>query len=242
MTPYEGDLCLIGTTDIPYEGRAEDVAVDEAERDYLLRAVNRYMRRPLDRGGIVHEYSGIRPLHDDDAAASASAVTRDYTFDIEGGEGRPPVLSVFGGKITTYRKLAEHAMGKLAPFLPRRDTSRDKPWTADAPLPGGDMPDADFDAYLRDLRGRHPWLPAPITHHYARLYGTRAEALLDGARGIPDLGRHFGAGLYEREADFLRRTEWARTPDDVLTRRTKHHLHLSPAEREAFADWWERAA
>ena len=245
VNPYEGDLCLIGTTDIPYEGRAEDVAVDEAEREYLLRAVNRYMRHQLSRGDIAHEYSGIRPLYDDDAAASASAVTRDYTFDIEGGDGRPPVLSIFGGKITTYRKLAEHAMGKLAPLLPRRDeardTARNRPWTGDAPLPGGDMPGADFDAYLRDLQARRPWLPAPVAHHYARLYGTRAEALLEDARGVPDLGRHFGSTLYEREADFLRRTEWARTPDDVLTRRTKHYLHLSPAEQDAFASWWERA-
>ena len=211
-----------------------------------MRAVNRYMRHQLSHADIAHEYSGIRPLYDDDAAANASAVTRDYTFDIEGGDGRPPVLSVFGGKITTYRKLAEHAMGKLAPFLPRRDDSRDsprnRPWTGDVPLPGGDMPGADFDAYLRDLQARHPWLPASVAHHYARLYGTRAEALLEGARGVPDLGRRFGSTLYEREADFLRRTEWARTPDDVLTRRTKHYLHLSPTEQDAFASWWERAA
>ena len=177
VNPYEGDLCLIGTTDIPYEGRAEDVAVDEAEREYLLRAVNRYTRHRLAPGDITYEYSGIRPLYDDDAAANASAVTRDYSFDIDGGDGRPPVLSIFGGKITTYRKLAEHAMGKLAPFLARRDEARgtprgeprNKPWTGDTPLPGGDMPGADFDADLRDLRDRHPWLPAPVAHHYARL-------------------------------------------------------------------------
>ncbi len=232
VNPYLGDLCLIGTTDIPYEGRPEDATADPSEREYLLRVVNRYMRRQLTQADILHEYSGVRPLHDD-ASANPSAVTRDYAFDVEGGPDRPPLLSAFGGKITTYRKLAEHALDKLRLTFPQMRG----PWTATAPLPGGDMPGADFDAYLRTLQARFAWLPPSLAHHYARLYGTRAEALLGDARNLPDLGEHFGGLFYAREADFLRRTEWARTPEDILERRTKHYLHLSRAERDAFAEW-----
>ena len=242
--PYEDDFCLIGTTDTPFHGRAEDVAVDATERAYLLRAVNRYMKLAVAPADIAAEYAGIRPLHDDDRTAAARTVTRDYAFGIDAGgpgEALPPLLSIYGGKITTYRKLAEHALAKLAhlPAAPGiRLRVQLKSWTGDVPLPGGDMPDADFDAYLAGLRARHPWLPGTAAHHYARLYGTRAEALLDGARSLPDLGMHFGAQFYEREADFLRRTEWARYPDDVLRRRTKHYLHLSPVQRDAFIRWW----
>ena len=237
VCPYEGDLCLIGTTDIPFEGQAEAVAVSCDERAYLLRAVGRYMRQELTLGDIVAEFSGIRPLYDDDAAANASAVTRDYTFDIDGGEGQPPVLSIFGGKITTYRKLAEHALDRLAPFLPRMGAA----WTGGAALPGGDMPGSDFAAFWHQFSAAHPWLPPGAAHHYARSYGTRAEALLAGARSLDGLGRHFGGHLYEREAAFLRDTEWARRPADVLERRTKHYLHMTAAERQAFAEWWGRA-
>ena len=232
VNPYEGDLCLIGTTDIPYEGAAEDVAVGQDERDYLCRVVNRYMRHQIAPADIVHEYSGVRPLYDDNAA-NPSAVTRDYVFDVDGGDGRAPLLSVYGGKITTFRKLAEHALQKLAPYFPAMTGD----WTRAAPLPGGAMPDANFAAFLVGLRGRFAFLPDPLALHYARLYGTRADALLDGARDMQDLGRHFGGLLYEREADFLMRTEWARTAEDVLHRRTKHHLHMTQAEQDGFAHW-----
>ena len=239
VNPYEGDLCLIGTTDIAYEGRAEDVSVDAAERAYLLRAVNRYTKYRLSEADIVAEFAGIRPLFDDDAAAHASAVTRDYTFDVDDGHGTlPPLLSIFGGKITTYRKLAEHALEKLAGRFPKLGPA----WTGNAPLPGGDMPGADFDAYLGVLQRQFGWLDQKLAWHYARLYGTRAEALLAGAASTGDLGRHFGGQLYAREAEFLRRTEWARHPADVLQRRTKHYLHLTAAEQDGFAAWWEAAA
>jgi glycerol-3-phosphate dehydrogenase len=140
---------------------------------------------------------------------------------------------VFGGKITTFRKLAEHALDRLKPFFPQMGG----PWTAGAPLPGGDMPDADFEAFLRSLVVRYPWLPLPLALHYARLYGTRAERVLAGAGGLPDLGRHFGAGFYEREALYLIEGEWAETAEDVLERRTKHGLHLTPDERRGFQSW-----
>ncbi len=237
LNPYEGDLCLIGTTDIPYEGRAEDVSITEQERDYLLRGVNRYTKHQLGPGDIVSAFSGVRPLYDD-SAANPSAVTRDYVFDVEGSDGKAPILSIFGGKITTNRKLAEHAIGKIAPNFPNMRGS----WTGTAPLPGGDIPNADFDAYRNALKARFAWLSPALAQHYARQYGTRAEALLAGTQGMADLGRHFGAELYEREADFLRRTEWAQTAEDVLERRTKHYLHMTVAERDSFADWMQRAA
>jgi D-erythritol 1-phosphate dehydrogenase len=223
VNPYEGDMALIGTTDIPYEGRAEDVAIDEPETDYLLRAVNRYLKTPIAKEDIVHSFSGVRPLYDDNAE-NPSAVTRDYVFDVA---GEPPMLSVFGGKITTYRKLAEHALDKLQPFLPHMKA----PWTATAPLPGGDMPEGDFDRFLAELRRANPWLPKALAHHYARLYGTRVDAVLHGAHDAEGLGRHFGGLLYQCEIDYLRKCEWAVTAEDVLDRRTKHGLHLRPSER-----------
>jgi len=231
VNPYEGDMALIGTTDIPYEGKAEDVAIDERETDYLLAAVNRYLKTPIAKETIVHKFSGVRPLYDDNAE-NPSAVTRDYVFDVT---GEPPMLSVFGGKITTYRKLAEHALEKLKPFFPEMREG----WTAKAPLPGGDMPDADFERFFAELRRANPWLPEALAHHYARLYGTRTRDVLNGARDMTGLGRHFGGLLYECEIDYLRRAEWAKSAEDVLDRRTKHGLHITPQERADVARFME---
>ena len=237
VNPYEGDLCLIGTTDIPYGGEADDVAAQEDEIGYLLRAVNRYTRRQLTRTDVVHSFAGVRPLYDDDADKSASAVTRDYVFEVDAPGGAVPMLSVFGGKITTFRKLAEHALDKLAPFFPQMG----RRWTADAALPGGDIANADFGGFLAALRAERPFLPAALALHYARLYGTRARELLGDAKSVSDLGRHFGAALYEREARFLREREWACTAQDVLQRRTKHHLHLSAEQIAGFERFWDFA-
>jgi D-erythritol 1-phosphate dehydrogenase len=224
VNPWLGDLALIGTTDIPYDDRAEDVAIDKGEIDYLIAAVNRYTRHKLRAGDIIGSFSGVRPLYDD-SAANPSAVTREYVFDIDGGDGRAPLLSVFGGKITTYRKLAEHALEKLAPFAPNMGGA----WTAFAPLPGGDM---TYEFYLTDLKRRYAWLPQGVPEHFARLYGTRTEKLLSGASS---LGKHFGGPLYEREIAYLRQHEWARTAEDILDRRTKHGLHLDADARAAVA-------
>jgi D-erythritol 1-phosphate dehydrogenase len=235
VNPYEGDKALIGTTDIPVEGDPADARVEEAEIDYLLGVLNRYFAVDLSTADVLARFSGVRPLYDDDAE-NPSAVTRDYVFDVEPDSpaaDRAPLLSVFGGKITTYRKLAEHALDKLEPFFPRMT----KPWTAKAPLPGGDLPNADFERFLGELEQHHPWLPGGLSYHLARLYGSRAERLLDGATGIADLGRHFGGLLYEREVDYLRRVEWAETADDILERRTKHYLHLTTEERRTFEAW-----
>ena len=227
VNPYEGGKALIGTTDIPYEGCAEDVAIDDREIDYLLAAVNRYLKVAITRDQIVHQFSGVRPLYDDNAA-NPSAVTRDYVFDVT---GEPPMLSVFGGKITTYRKLAEHALEKLKPCFP----DMKGPWTANAALPGGDMPGADFDRFLTEFQRVRPWLPADVAYHCARLYGTRARDVVGAARDLSSLGQHFGGTLYACEVDYLRKAEWAQTAEDVLDRRTKHGLHLTPDERAAVA-------
>lgn len=242
VNPLFEDLALIGTTDIPYEGRSEDVAIDDAEIDYLLGIMNRYFLTTLRREDVVDAYSGVRPLFDDDSDKNASAVTRDYAFELDVGERAAngdgddhgaPLLSAFGGKLTTYRKLAEHGLEKLRGRFP----SMGRAWTGREPLPGGDMPDGDFERWYERFRARHAWLPEPLARHYARCYGTRADALLDGADSLERLGRRFGPRLYEREARFLIEHEWALTAEDILWRRTKHRLFMSESEREAFALW-----
>ena len=232
VVPYEDDLCLIGTTEIQFEGAADEVAIAADEADYLIAAVNRYFESGVKLTDVVHAFSGVRPLYDDEAA-DPSAVTRDFVFDIDAPDGGGVLLSVFGGKITTYRKLAEHALKKLAPLFPQMGAA----WTQSGVLPGGDLPGGDPARLLADLARRHPWLPAPVAVGYGRRYGTRAEELLRGASSLADLGRHFGATFYEREARFLIAEEWAKTADDILTRRTKHALHLSAPERAGFEAW-----
>ena len=227
VNPYEDDLCLIGTTDIPYEGRAEDVSIDIHEVNYLLAAVNHYTKKQLTRADVIHSFSGVRPLSDDNAA-NPSAVTRDYVFDCD---GEPPLLSVFGGKITTYRKLAEHALQKLKPFFPMMKGD----WTAKASLPGGDIPHADFESFFVKLAHEFPWMPEDMAHHYARLYGSRSRNVINGATSLSELGQLFGGSLYESEAAYLRSHEWARTADDILDRRTKHGLRFSQEQREKLA-------
>jgi glycerol-3-phosphate dehydrogenase len=235
INPYQDDLTLIGTTDIPYDGRPEDVAPDGNEIDYLLKSVNRYFKQQLTRGDIVHSFSGVRPLYDDNAE-NPSAVTRDYIFEVDGDGERAPLLSVFGGKITTFRKLSEHALEKIKPFFPAMGEA----WTRRGVLPGGDMPKADFDQFLGDMKKAYPWLPAPVLKHYARLYGSRLTQLLGDARGMGDLGLCFGGVFYEREAYFLISEEWAETAEDILDRRTKHGLKLTDSERAAFIGWMEQ--
>ena len=232
INPYQNDLALIGTTDIPYEGRAEDVAAEASEIDYLIGAVNRYFKRQLQRQDVVHSFAGVRPLYDDNAD-SPSAVTRDYEFELDAPSGGAPLLSVFGGKITTFRKLSEHALERLKPFFPAMKPE----WTAKSHLPGGDISNADFEQFLGDLRASCPWLPASLAKHYGRLYGTRASTLLKGAKNLSDLGHKFGPDFYAREAQYLIQNEWAATAEDILERRTKHGLHMNGPERMAFAEW-----
>ncbi len=236
VSPYEGDFALIGTTDIPFAGSPEEVAIEEPEIDYLLRAVSRYFSSGPARSDVLHTVSGVRPLFDD-GAENASAVTRDYAFDLDAADGAAPLLTIFGGKITTYRRLAEQALDQLQRFFPLMKPA----WTNGAAVPGGALEGLDFPVFVRALGSRRPWLPAPIALDYARRYGARAEELLSGATALKDLGRRFGERLYEREARFLASQEFAVTADDVLERRTKHALRLTPYERRTFVEWFDGA-
>ena len=220
--PYEGAFTLIGTTDKPFTGDPSAPRIDADETAYLCQSVNRYFTRQIGAGDVVASYSGVRPLFDD-GHAKASEVTRDYVLRL-GTREAPQLLSAFGGKITTYRRLAEHALEQLEPFLPPMG----KPWTASAPLPGGDLPDGDFAAFLASVRRRWPFLGAITAARMAHAYGTRIERVLGDATALDDLG----AGLSTREVEYLVAHEWARTADDILWRRTKLGLHGGAALRE----------
>jgi glycerol-3-phosphate dehydrogenase len=223
--PYERDFTLIGTTDVAHEGEPGPVRISAEETRYLCACINRSFERSIGPDDVVWSFSGLRPLYDD-AAANASAVTRDYVLELD--HDGPPVLSVFGGKITTYRRLAEHAMEKLRPHLPGMKPA----WTGGAPLPGGDMPGADFEEFASTLAAEYPFLPEATVRRLARAYGTRAARLLGDARALPDLGETFGGDLSAREVDYLVRHEWARASDDILWRRSKLGLHM---DREGVA-------
>ena len=223
INPYEGDLALIGTTDIAYEGRPEDVQADEAEIEYLIAAVNRYFKEKLRRSDVIQSFSGVRPLFDD-GQGNPSAVTRDYVFDLD-ETGGAPLLNVFGGKITTFRELAERGIQRLAKFFPNMGGD----WTGSAQLPGGEIRNADFVQFAEDLRTSYPWMPRDLLYHYARTYGARTDRVVGAAPSVEGLGRHFGARLYEAEVRYLVANEWAQTPEDVLHRRTKQELHMSAA-------------
>ena len=226
--PYHDDFTLIGTTDEDYRGDPADVACTPAEEAYLCAAVSEYLREPIDPATIVWRYAGVRPLLDD-GASKAQEATRDYVLELHGD---PPVLSVFGGKLTTYRRLAEAAMAKLARCFPGARSA----WTAGAPLPGGDFPWDGADAVQATLQQRYLFLAAPTARRLVRSYGTLAAEMLGDARAATDLGRVFGADLTQREVDWLVRCEWARTADDVLWRRSKLGLRLSAAETEGLKE------
>ncbi|MBN9220622.1 MAG: glycerol-3-phosphate dehydrogenase [Mesorhizobium sp.] len=220
--PYEEEFTLIGTTDQDYPGDPHDVKISDKEIDYLCAAASEYFAVPVKRSDIVWTYSAVRPLYDD-GASKAQEATRDYVLKADGGEGVAPLVNAFGGKITTYRRLSESMLEKIEGFLGKRG----KPWTSDAPLPGGDFPATGFDAQVAKLKTAYPFLDARIARRLTRPYGTRASVLLGLAKSNADLGRDFGGDLYEAEVRYLFENEWALTAQDVLWRRTKRGLHLN---------------
>ena len=231
--PYERHFTLVGTTDQGFEGDPSGIEISPEEADYICYAANEYLKADISPEQAVSSYAGVRPLYDD-AAANNSTVTRDYVFELEDtdehGASAPAILSIFGGKITTYRKLAEHALEKLG--------HGKKSWTLDAHLPGGDIDPMKFDAFVDDLAKRYDWLPDGAAHRLARAYGTRADVLLDGAQGLNDMGEHLGGDLYARELEYLVEHEFVTSAEDVLWRRSKLQLHLDEAARQKVHDWF----
>lgn len=242
--PYEQDFTLVGTTDIDYQGDAGKVAIDRQEIGYLCELANRYFRKSITPDDVVWSYSGVRPLVEDEAA-SASAVTRDYRLELD-GDGAP-LLSIFGGKITTFRKLAEEAVDLLAARLPVPPVRN--AWTERACLPGGDLfgPEpsnrsvSEFDSFVQDMQRKYAWLPPSLVTRYARAYGTRIHALLGERKRVADMGEEIAPGLFVAEVHYLMQTEWAMTAGDILWRRSKLGLHV-PAGTEAKLDAWMQAS
>jgi len=233
--PYEREFTLVGTTDVEYTGDPAAVSIDSEEVRYLCAAVSRYFAKPVRPEDVVWSYSGVRPLLDDEAADPAS-VTRDYALELD--RHPAPLLTVFGGKITTYRKLAESAVDILA----RELGSPAAAWTAHALLPGGDLPHGAYARFLRSLERAHPWLPAELRYRYAHAYGTRVSHILGDAACMADLGEELLPELYEREADYLCRVELARTAEDILWRRTRLGLHVGANGLARLESWLARRA
>jgi len=231
--PYENDFTLIGTTDVDYDFAEGEVAISDAEISYLCDAVNDYFVRAIAPEDVVWTYSGVRPLYDD-KAASASVATRDYVFDLAGdGKNDAVLLSIYGGKLTTFRKLAEHAMEKLGRFLPDAGDA----WTHDAALPGGEFAFEDRAAIISQFERDYAWMDADVIRRMVRSYGTNTREILGNAQSPADLGQHFGGGLYAAELTYLVRHEFAQTAQDILWRRSKLGLHLG-AQAEAEIGAW----
>ena len=226
--PYERDFTLIGTTDRDYEGDPALVRASQPEIDYLCAAASEYFTRAVTPADVVWSYSGVRPLYDD-GASEAKAATRDYVFDVDTSVAGAPLLSIFGGKITTYRRLAEAALKKLAPYLPPARG----PWTVSAPLPGGGFAPDGRARLAAGLAARFRFLDERTAARLAATYGDKATEILGEAQSVADLGRAFGVGLSEAEVRYLMDKEWALDAEDVLWRRTKLGLFASPDEAQA---------
>lgn len=229
--PYQQRFTLIGTTDVPEPGDPAAVHISPEEVQYLCSAVNAFFNHRIGPADVVHSYAGVRALLDD-RAENASKVTRDYRLELSRSTQHPPLLSIFGGKITTYRRLAEAVLDKIQPLLQPDARQRRGSWTHTRPLPGGDVPDADFAVFLQSVQRRWPYLDASQAARMAHAYGTRVERILGRSQSMLDLGEHYGGGFTEAELMYLRRHEWASSADDVLWRRSKLGLHLDAQARE----------
>ena len=230
--PYEKRFTLIGTTDVPFSGDPSDAEIDEDEQGYLIGLANQYFAQPLARADIVWSFSGVRSLYDGSRSANVSSVSRDYHFELNAEPGRPPLLTVLGGKLTTYRRLAETGLARLAPSIPQMGPA----WTANATLPGGDLGEVSLLGFVRRLCRRRPAFDPEYLDRLARCYGARVDNVLGDARRESDLGAALGGGLTEREVCYLKQHEWASEPDDVLWRRTKCGLHMTVDERRLAAE------
>jgi glycerol-3-phosphate dehydrogenase len=233
VIPYERDFTLIGTTDRDHDDTPDKVAATAEEIDYLCAGANQYLRTEISPADVLWTCSGVRPLVDD-GSGKPEAATRGYDFELSGGSGEPPILSVFGGKITTYRHLAAEAVSRLAKLLP---VLRGSDWTATEPLPGGDFRPGDLPALVEAYARDYPFLEPAVLDRIVKAYGTRARHWLGSAGLLDALGPRFGHGLTAAEVDYLMDREWACTAEDVLWRRTKLGLRLDQAEAAALASY-----
>ncbi|MGB5706582.1 MAG: glycerol-3-phosphate dehydrogenase [Arenicellales bacterium] len=229
--PYESDFTLLGTTDVEIESDPAQVTVSDEEIDYLCHSANQYFARELTPDDVVAKYAGVRPLFDD-AKANASKTTRDYVLHID-NEG-PPLVSIYGGKLTTFRRLSEEVMDMLANPL-RADSGA---WTTTGVLPGGDFDAADYAGFEAECKSRYPWCDKFLVTRLARNYGTRIDHILSRARSMNELGQHFGAGLYQAEVSYLIENELAMSAEDILVRRTKLGLHGGQSLAQSLGDWF----
>lgn len=234
--PYETDFTLIGTTDAEHFGSPSEAICTQEESDYLRALASEYFAEPIRAEDVVWSYAGVRPLVDD-GSASASKATRDYILKLETDRGAP-LLNIFGGKITTYRKLAEKALAELGEVFPEAGN----PWTAGVALPGGDFPVTGFELLCENIGAKAPWMDDRTRRRLARAYGTNAFQIIGNATAFEDLGEHFGSGLTEAEVKYLMASEWARTADDVLWRRSKLGLRLDEDQKKRLETWMKQAA
>lgn len=234
VIPYEDDFSLIGTTDVDYEGDPRKAAISADETDYLCSIVNHHFKHKITPEDVVWSYSGVRPLMDDEG--SAQKASRDYTFEVDGGgkENNAPLISVFGGKITTYRKLAEAATDKICTFFPKAGPE----WTKHAALPGGDF--TDWSALVTEFGSEFRWLPEKLAKRYARTYGTRTYEILRDRSSVESLGQLFGGNLYLAEVEYLRDHEWAISAEDIVWRRTKQGLRMKDDQVNALQEYLDQ--
>ena len=229
--PYENDFTLLGTTDVEIHAEPGTEQIEDSEIDYICNSASEYFEQPISPEQVVWTYTGVRPLYDD-ASDNASKVTRDYKLDLDTRKGAP-ILSVYGGKITTFRKLSEQAVDMLKPELGFSEGA----WTAPTSLPGGDIPNADFDSFLAQCRKNHPWMDDALLCDYARNYGTRINVVIGSATAMDQLGHHFDGPLYQAEVDYLMTHEWARSSADILWRRSKKGLHTVKGTEQVLQAW-----
>jgi glycerol-3-phosphate dehydrogenase len=222
VIPYEEDYSLIGTTDVDYQGDPKAAKISKDEIDYLIGVVNTHFKKQLSEEDMVWSYSGVRPLMDEEGG-SAQKASRDYSFELDASDGAAPLLSIFGGKITTYRKLAEAATNSICKHFSGAGSA----WTKSATLPGGNF--KDHQSLNSDLERLYPWLPKEVRKRYVRTYGTLSHQIL--------MGLHFGGTLYACEVDYLIKYEWAYKAEDVLWRRTKQGLRLDDHQQATLEEY-----
>ncbi|MGI9350228.1 MAG: glycerol-3-phosphate dehydrogenase [Rhizobiaceae bacterium] len=230
--PYEGDFTLIGTTDTEHSDIAKKPEITQSEISYLCKMASEYFEEPVTQNDIVWTYSGVRPLYDD-GASKAQEATRDYVIRAESTVGNDSLINIFGGKITTFRKLARSLVDELEKRFP--GSGRDV--IPEEPFPGGNFPISHFDQLVEQIRNDFPFMERDIVTRMVRTYGTEVRTILNKCETIDDLGQYFGSGLYQREVEFLKNHEWARTAEDILYRRTKLGLHMKEDEIVALEDW-----